>query len=97
MFKASLKFQATEKQADSVKELSWAQKCSDSLYKGPSTALNTEMQTLEEVASQTGIQAWVLSFTQNPENVTTRGRQAKLFYPRKAQAEPRLHMKTRVP
>lgn len=33
MFEASLKFQATEKQAD--KRQSWARKCSGSLYKGP--------------------------------------------------------------
>lgn len=97
MFEASLKFPATEKQADeSVKELSSMEKLRLGLH-GSRTTQNTETQTLEEASSQTGIRAWILSIIQNSENVTTQGRQAKIFHPRKAQAKPRLHMKTRVP
>lgn len=58
---------------------------------------NTETQTLEEASSQTGNGARILSFIQSLENVTTPGRQAKIFYPRKAQAKPRLYMEPKCP
>lgn len=94
MFEASLKFQTTEKQAD--KRQSWARKCAGSLYKGPTLPWILRRKhgkkRLAKLGSSVNSQ-----FYSKPGERTTRGCQAKLFYPRKAQAEPRLHMKTRVP